>query len=560
MKTTTSNRTGLPRNYTPIFFIIVSVIVLTIFSGVLTADFVMWDDDINMLMNKKSGGISFKSLNMAFTDFDSMSRYGPLNSISQIIMYHFFDFNPFGYHLVNWIFHGLSSGLLFLIIRSFITIYLKHSQNMTLTQWNINIAASFATLVWAIHPLRVEPVAWIAASGHNQALFFLLLSTLFYIKAILSEADKNRYIYLILLAFIFYTVSILSQAIGITYFAVLLILDIFLFKRIKGTRKWWKIQTTQRVLMEKLIFAIPAVFAGIMSVVVRVKSAGLSHPPISLSEFGLVDRIIQAMYIVLYYLRRHLYPVDLAPVYTTLVSFNPLSTPFTTSALCVIIASIVLFFFRRRIPLMAVLCLAYIVLIIPVMGFFEHPHFPVDRYSLFPSICLSILIAFGIITIIRNKYFYISSISVLIITISILSILSINQIKVWANTESLLSHTISTLGNDPAKQNIYWRLGKYLYQNGNKEEALINFEKALAINSYNSSANIYLAKIEYENNNLNKSIYHLQKVLITEPKNFVVHYRLSELFDKLNKKQEATFYFERAVDLQRLHHFSQNKK
>ena len=229
MKTTTSNRTGLPRNYTPIFFIIVSVIVLTIFSGVLTADFVMWDDDINMLMNKKSGGISFKSLNMAFTDFDSMSRYGPLNSISQIIMYHFFDFNPFGYHLVNWIFHGLSSGLLFLIIRSFITIYLKHSQNMTLTQWNINIAASFATLVWAIHPLRVEPVAWIAASGHNQALFFLLLSTLFYIKAILSEADKNRYIYLILLAFIFYTVSILSQAIGITYFAVLLILDIFLF-------------------------------------------------------------------------------------------------------------------------------------------------------------------------------------------------------------------------------------------------------------------------------------------------------------------------------------------
>lgn len=542
-----------------IFSAIISLIILVIFSGVLTADFVMWDDDINMLMNKKSGGISFKSLYMAFTDFDSMSRYGPLNSTSQIIMYHFFNFNPFGYHLINWIFHGLSSGLLFLIIRNFIIIYLKHSQNITLTQWNINITASLATLVWALHPLRVEPVAWIAASGHNQALFFLLLSTLFYIKAILSEADKNRYIYLILSAFIFYTVSLLSQAIGITYFAVLLILDIFLFKRIEGTRRWWKTQTAQRVLMEKLIFAIPAVLAGIMSVVVRIKSAGLSHPPITLSDFGLIDRIIQAMYITFYYLWRHLYPVDLAPVYTTLVSFNPLSIPFTSSTLCVIIISIVLFFFRRKIPLMAGLWLAYIVLIIPVMGFSEHPHFPVDRYSLLPSICLSILIAFGIITITRNKYFFISSVSVLIITILVLSILSINQIKVWANTESLLSHTISTLGNDPAKQNIYWRLGKYLYQNGNKEEALINFEKALAINPYNSSANIYLAKIEYENHNLSKSIYHLQKVLITEPNNFVVHYRLSELFDKLNKKEEATYYFERAVALQRSHHFSQNK-
>ena len=81
MKTTTSNRIriSLPCNYTPILSVIISLIILMIFAGVLTADFVMWDDDINMLMNKKSGGISFKSLYMAFTDFDSMSRYGPLN-------------------------------------------------------------------------------------------------------------------------------------------------------------------------------------------------------------------------------------------------------------------------------------------------------------------------------------------------------------------------------------------------------------------------------------------------------------------------------------------------
>jgi hypothetical protein len=539
---------------------LVSLIVLLFFSGVLNADFVMWDDDINMFMNRKFGELSFKRIYQTFVDFNSMNRYGPLNSISQLMIYHFFHLNPLAYHFMNWIFHGLSSGLLFLIIRKILFSQLKIKTDNELYYWQINITALLTTLLWALHPLRVEPVAWAAASGHDQALFFLLLSTLFYLKAVALENDNKSNMYFIVSAFIFYVVSLLSQAIGITYFAVFFIFDIFLFKRLGGNIGWWKSKKARRVLFEKLIFAIPAVLIGIMSIVVRIKSAGLSQPSIISPDYGLIDRFMQAMYILSYYIWRHFYPADLAPVYTTLVSFNPLSLPFISSALSVITVSIVLFIFRNKMPLLAALWLAYIVLIIPVMGFFEHPHFPVDRYSLLPSICLSMLIAFGITTIIRNKYFFISSVSVLIITILVLSILSVNQIKVWANTESLFSHTISTMGDDPNKQNIYWRLGKYLYQKGKKEEAFINFEKTLAINPYHHDVHAYLAEIEYKNNNLMKSIYHLQKVLITEPNNFVVHYRLAELFDKLNKKQEATFYFERAVDLQRLHHFSQNKK
>jgi hypothetical protein len=537
--------------YPIILSVIISLIVLAIFSGVLTADFIMWDDDINMIINTKSGGLSFKNIYLAFADFDSMSRYNPLNSLSQSAIYHFFHLNPFGYHLVSWLFHGLSSGLLFLIIRKIMLLSLTIQSDNKKVHRHINIVASLATLFWALHPLRVEAVAWAAAAGHNQALFFLLLSTLCYIEAIDSESDKNRYIYLIISAFIFYTVSLFSQGIGMTYFAVFFILDVFLFKRIGGTIGWWKSRTAKRVLFEKLIFAIPAIFVIVMSIVVRIKAAGISQPSISLSEFGILERLMQAMYILSYYIWRPFYPVDLAPVYSTLVSFDPLSIPFISSAFSVIAVSIVLFIFRKRCPIIVALFLAYIILLIPFMGFFEHPHYHCDRYSIFPSICFSIIIAFGLINLMKNKYFSVISISILAVIISVLGWLSFNQVKIWNNSESLFTHVIRTLGNDPYKQDIYWRLGEYLYNNGREEEAIINFEKTLAIIPNHPRANSHLAEIEYKNGNLIKSIYHFQKLLNFDPNNFRAHYNLSILFNKLNKKKEAAYHFKRAVDLQR---------
>jgi protein O-mannosyl-transferase len=535
-----------------IFSVIISLIVLAIFSEVLTADFVMLDDAIIIYKNPNLGGLSLERIYWAFTDVDSMMRYNPLTLLSWSVTYHFFGLNPFGYHLVNWLLHGLSSGVLFLIIRKILLLSPLTIQNNThKVHWYINIAASLATLCWALHPLRVEPVAWATDRTYCQAVFFLFLSTLCYINAIDSESDKRRYLFLIVSAFIFYTLSLFSYAIGITYFAIFFIFDVFLFKRIGKNIGWWKSQAAKKVLLEKIIFAIPAVFIGVISVVVRVKSAGIWEPPVPLSEFGILDRLMQATYIIVYYIYRPFYPVHLAPVYSTLVSFDPLSLPFLLRAFGFFVFSIVIFIFRKRWPIGLALLLSYIILLIPVMGFFEHPHYHVDRYSLVSSICLSIIIAFGLINFKKIKYFSIFFISVLLIVINVLGWLSFNQIKIWNNTESLFSHIIETLENDPYQQDIYWRLGNYLYEHGKKEKAIMNFEKTLAINPYNPMAHMSLAQIEYENGNLIKAAYHLQNLLIINPNNFKAHYLLSQIFNKLNKRKEALYHYERALNLHR---------
>jgi tetratricopeptide (TPR) repeat protein len=190
-----------------------------------------------------------------------------------------------------------------------------------------------------------------------------------------------------------------------------------------------------------------------------------------------------------------------------------------------------------------------------VTGFFEHPHFPCDRYSILSSICLSILIAFGIIKIIEKKYYLKFSISVLLVVIIVLGWLSFNQIKIWNNSEALFSYMIKTLENDPYREKIYWRLGVYFYKNGKKEKAIINFEKTLAVDPLNIEANSCMDEIEYKNNNFIKSIYHLKNLLIADPQNIKAHYRLSQLFDKLNKKKEAAYHLERAVTLYRANYY-----
>ena len=547
--------TKLGYNYlleTPIiFFLTISLIVLTIFSTVLTADFVMWDDDIAIYNNPNLGGLSLDRIYWAFTDVDSTMRYIPLSLLTWSSIYHFFGLNPFGYHMVNWILHGLSSGVLFLIIRKILLLSPSSIQNNAcVNPWYINIVASIATLCWALHPLRVEPVAWATDLTYCQAVLFLLLSTLCYLKAINSESYKKRYLFLIVLALIFYAISLFSHAIGIIYSATLFIFDIFLFKRIGGNIGWWKSQAAKKVILEKIIFTVPAILIGVIYVIVRVKSAGAWVPPVPLSAFGILDRLMQAVYIIVYYIYRPFYPVDLSPVYSTLVSFNPLSSPFLLRAFAFFIFSVVIFIFRKRWPIGIALLLSHIILLIPVMGFFEHPHYHVDRYSLVSSICLSILIAFGLIKL-TSKFFSIIFVSLLLIVINVLGWLSFNQIKTWNNSEILFTHMIETLEDDPYQQDIYWRLGKYLYEKDKTKKAVMNFEKTLAINPYHPIAHSYMAVIEYKKGNLKRVVYHLQNLLISNPDNIKAHYQLSQIFKKLNKKKEASYHLNRAVQLTR---------
>ena len=479
-----------------IIFFFISLVTLAVFFEVLKADFLMWDDDAIIYKNPNIGELGFDRIRWVFTDFDSMMRYNPLTLLGWVVTYHIVGMDPFWFHFGNWVFHGFSSGLLFLIIRKILQVGTCHRNDSHL-EIRINIFAAISTLFWSLHPMRVESVAWATDRTYCQSVFFLFLSTYSYLKANDSEFQSKRYYLLIVTSLIFYIGSLLSYAIGITYFFIFLIFDVYLYKRIGGQLGWLNSQTVKRVFWEKIIFAMPALAIAGITLFVRIKSAGIWDPPVPLSEFGLLPRFMQAMYIIAYYVYRPFYPIDLVPVYSKFFSFDPLSNPFLGRAIGVFVISSFIFIFRKRWPLGVALLWTHLLLLIPVLGIFEYPHYHSDRYAILSSIGLSVLLAFTFIYF-KSKKIYITLTVFMVFTVMILGGLTFNQVKIWNNSETFFKYTIKKLGNDPYRQDIYWRLGKFLYEKGRREEAKINFLNVLKINPFHSIANGYLKKLEHD--------------------------------------------------------------
>lgn len=482
--------------------IVLSAIILlatmAVYSQVLKSNFVMWDDDIIIYNNHNLGALSLKRIYWAFTDVDSMMRYNPLTLISWSATLSLFGLDPFGFHLGNWLLHSFSSVLLFLVIRKILArAPLNAESQPDESPWRSNGAACIATLFWALHPLRVEPVAWATDRTYCQAFFFIMMSALCYLTAQENVRNGPRYYYAMIASFACYVFSLFSYANGITFFVVLFIMDVFLFQRIGGDNGWWKSASAKQVLLEKALFALPAIFISTVTLVVRIQSAGVWKPPVPLSEFGVLSRFMQACYMAAYYVYRPFHPVDLAPVYTTLVSFDPLSFPFLLRAFLVLSVSAAAIVFRKRFPLALAVLISYVVLLFPVMGFFEHPHYHCDRYSLLPSVPFSVLTGFLLLKI-NSKTAHALVSSAAIALIAFLGVLSFNQSKTWHDTESLFANMIKTLDTDPYREDIYWRLGKFQYDKGNRDKATESFQNALYINPDNKIARTYLISMEQE--------------------------------------------------------------
>jgi len=523
----------------------VAVITLTIFWPVLSADFVMWDDDVIIYENPVVHGLSLDRVGRIFTDVDSMMRYNPLTLLSWSATYQFFGLDPFWYHVANWFLHGANAALVFFVVRKLLLTGLAPHDEVGSRR--INIAAATGTLLWSLHPLRVEPVAWCTDRTYCQAIFFLLLSLICYLRANAPGGAARHERLCMAASVVLYVVSLLSYAIGITFFFVLFVLDIYPLRRLGGSKGWWWTLSAGHVLVEKLPFAIASAAIAIVTVCIRIASAGVWGKPADLDKFGLLDRFMQAMYIWAYYIWRPWYPVNLSPVYTRLVEFDPLSLPFIASAVLVIGMVALLIFLRRRWPLGLALGACYLVLLVPVLGIFEHPHYSSDRYSLVVSVLFSVLVAAllaspRMTTWLRNAAFVISA-----VVIAGLGTLAFRQTYVWHDSVTLFEHMISTLGNDPYVTDLHCRLGSFFVKQGRTDEAVSHFEQAIRINPDYADAHYNLGTAYGNLGRYQEAIKSLKQAIRIKPDDAEAHYNLGVTYGNLGRHQDAIETYKQAV-------------
>ncbi|HLY07742.1 MAG TPA: tetratricopeptide repeat protein [Planctomycetota bacterium] len=361
------------------------------FGPTLRNGWVNWDDDANFLTNNAYRGLSPTHLGWMFTT-DHLGHYQPFAWVTLGLDYCLWGMNAWGYHLTSLLLH-LGTVLLFFTILRLLLARVRIPATPAEDRRSI-LAAAVGALLYAIHPLRVESVAWVTERRDVLCGVFLLGAVWAYLKRAEAErlGSSGRTKYLLLSVGLF-ACSLLSKALGIMAPAVLLVLDVYPLQRFgPGQRR--------RVLLEKLPFLLCSIAAGAMA----IHAAGAAKDAVSLGTSGLPERVEQASYGLCFYLVKSVLPVHLSTLYLAPVPFDPWAPRFLASVMGVVLILVLAVAFRRRRPEVLTAWLCYALLLVPVLGLVPvGPQIAADRYTYLAHLPWAVLAAFLVDRMLRPQ-------------------------------------------------------------------------------------------------------------------------------------------------------------
>jgi Flp pilus assembly protein TadD len=493
----------LSRRY--VFFFL-AIIVLLVYSPALKNGFTKWDDQEYVLNNTAVHSLSFSSVGNLFTNFLVIS-YHPLTLLSLAINYYFSGTSPTGYILTNILFHLFNCILLFILLDN-----LKLPKKISF----------FATLLFAIHPLSVEPVAWIAARKDVLFAFFFLMSLIFYIK---YYNTKNTTAYL--LSLFLFVCSCLSKAQAIPLCMTLFLIDYFF----EGNFSF-------RQFKSKIPFILVALLFGLISFIAQ----GENTKVFAGNAFSFSQRLSFGAYNFLHYIVRVLLPVNLSAYYPYPHLFSKFYYVFIPLSLVLVIMS--LYYFRKN-KLIIFGLLFFTLNILPVLQIFPvGDAMMADRYTYIPGIGIFLIIVSGIVQLLEklkpNKTITIIAISACML---ILAKSSYARCHVWKNGFTLWT---DVMRKQPKASISYTNRGNNYLEQGDTSSALVDYRKALAIDPSNSFASFNAASIFYSRGEYKLSLSLLKSMdtLFSQGTDVILlkAYNENKLGDFLSSQRDVTRY------------------
>lgn len=412
------------------FFIIIVLALLIIadYWPVQNYEFLNYDDPLYVTSNYQiQSGITLKSIAGTFTDIRT-SNWHPLTMISHMLDWTLFGNNAGGHHWTNVIIHILNTILLFLLF-----------DILTGKLWQ----SAFVAALFAIHPINVESVAWIAERKNVLSTFFLISTIFLYVWYVKSPGYKKY-----LSVMICFALGLMSKPMLVTFPFVLLLLDYWPLNRIQVN---WQIENNIQehtpILAEKrkisflILEKIPLFVLSFVSILITIYAAQHYETIAGFESFSFARRIYNAFFSYSWYVRKFFCPTNLAAFYPHAVT----TSQFVTALLFLIIITFFIYKYFRKHPYLLVGWLWYLVTLIPVIGIVQVGYQTMaDRYAYVPLIGIFIIAAWGLPQLLlKIKNGKIIAAFIAAIFIVIITLATYLQVHVWKNNYSLLGHALS---------------------------------------------------------------------------------------------------------------------
>jgi tetratricopeptide (TPR) repeat protein len=280
-----------------------------------------------------------------------------------------------------------------------------------------------------------------------------------------------------------FALAMLAYPFAFGYGVVLLVLDWYPLRRFAGgaiLRRLWGDARARKILLEKVPFLLLGV-TMLPTIAARLNPTGVWVAFQVDNHLNLFERAMQSFYVWAYYIWKPWLPFHLSPFYTTLVNFNPNAWSFWLSVALVIGTTVVLVSRRNRWPWALALWISYLVLLVPVLGLTERPHYTADRYDYLPGLIWAVAIATALRSLGDRPNLRNLGLALVIVLAVFWGGLSFHQVRVWRNSVALFEHVIRELGDDPNRSDIQWRLGSVLASQGKTHEAAQQYQASLRI-------------------------------------------------------------------------------
>lgn len=497
------------------FFIVVSSIAVYINS--LGGDFI-WDDIEQIVENPVIMDLSnvpyfFTSDLWRLIDNPTIGSYyyRPLFLLSLASDYSLWGLNPLGYHITNIMLHSLVSIMVYLIGRRL---------------FRNNPAALVGSLIFAVHPVHVESVAWISGRTDPMAALFLLFS--FHLYTLFKEDKNNILLFLSLAA---YFLSLLSKEMAITLPLLLAAYEFSFHEKQPGERR---IKSMWAICLYILV--------SIAYLYIRATILGEAIGGASSSSSPLYMRLYTSFGILLDYIRIVILPINLKVLYEIplKVSFFDWNVLLPLLLLVSLLITTCIAYKRERILFFTGIW--FFITILPISNIVPlKPTMMAERYLYVPSIGICLLaglVSYKIYT--KGHQISIYFTAFIVILISLLSSITFQRNRLWANETTYFTQSAK---DAPDNAYAHHNLGDVYRKKGHMEKAIEEWRTAVRLYPLHAEANNSLANIALIQENYQEAVNRYRIALKGRPENSEAHYNLAMTLERLGNKEEAMFHY-----------------